>query len=69
MMGIVEAVARALCSDTGTNPDEMVQHPAQKSWEPPSVKAWERWEHEARISLKAAATWMAQQAKEEWEVD
>jgi hypothetical protein len=68
-MGIVEYAARALSADYGNDPDEMVQHPAQKSWEAPSVKAWTRWEHEARVILKAASEWMAQEAKEEWEED
>jgi len=69
-MGIVEAVSRALCADAGIDPDEMVQHPAQKSWEPPSVKAWTRREHEAKVSLRAAAEWMnSQSEKEEWEED
>lgn len=32
---------------SGGNPDKMIHHPAQKSWEVPSWYSWQQWEHAA----------------------
>jgi hypothetical protein len=57
-MDAVEYVARALCANYGNDPDELVQHPAQKSWEPPTTPHWERYRDEGEVAVKAMAEWM-----------
>lgn len=49
-----EAAARGIVKECyGTDPDELTDHPASKSWEPPSWPAWERLEDEGHYARKA----------------
>jgi len=50
----VERVAKAIYrSFSGGDPDELVMHPASKSWEAPSMPAWMRHEDDARAAIRA----------------
>jgi len=50
----VERVAKAIYrSFSGGDPNELVMHPASKSWEEPSMPAWMRHEDNARAAIRA----------------
>jgi hypothetical protein len=52
--GMVERVARALHEAlAGDDADEMIHHPAQKSWEEPSWPKWQQWEDAASAAIAA----------------
>lgn len=54
MSEIIERVARAMHEElAGGDPDELIHHPAQNSWEPPTRKRWEQWEDAARAAIEA----------------
>ena len=41
----VEAICRLIHDHAGTkSPDEPLHHPAQKSWEEPTLVRWQQWE-------------------------
>lgn len=54
MNEMIERVARALHQEiAGSDPDELIHHPAQKSWEAPTRRRWEQWEEAARTVIEA----------------
>lgn len=51
---LVEKTARALHEAlAGDDPDELIHHPAQKSWETPTWRRWEQWDEAARSAILA----------------
>ncbi len=54
MSDMIERVARAMHEElAGGDPDELIHHPAQNSWEQPTRKRWEQWEDAARAAIEA----------------
>lgn len=54
MSEMIERVARALHEElAGGDPDELIHHPAQKSWEAPSWQRWKQWEEAAQAAIAA----------------
>jgi len=48
------AMARAIHVEfAGSDPDELIHHPWQKSWEEPTKPRWEQWIDVARAALLA----------------
>lgn len=66
-MDMVERVARAIgmetCGDAPGYLDELIQHPAAKSWEPPSMPRWHQWTDHARAAIEAMREPTAQQMR------
>lgn len=50
---MIEQVARAMCRRVAGDPDVMTLHPAQKSWEQPTMPRWQHWEDEAHAAILA----------------